>query len=155
MMRTSMACTKPSISLTKASPRATAAAPLSCGRDIFHSCCSKSHCERMCSYCVRVSSFQGTNRGRAGSPVRSSSSPSSKRCFSRANSWGDSFCCARIMRSMFMRRRPASLTAAAPPSSCQVTHSVKPMEARATSRNTVPMASSLVDSVGFLRMARV
>ena len=59
------------------------------------------------------------------------------------------------MRSMFMRRRPASFTAAAPPSNFQVTHSVKPMDASATSRNTVPMASSLVDSVDLLRMAAV
>ena len=49
-----------------------------------------------------------------------------------------------------MRMRPASLTAAAPPSSCQVTHSVRPIEASAISSSTPPMAPSLVDSeVGF------
>ena len=50
-----------------------------------------------------------------------------------------------------MRMRPASLTAAAPPSSCQVTHSVSPIEASAISSRAAPMAPSLVDSEIALR----
>ena len=45
-----------------------------------------------------------------------------------------------------IRIRPASLTAAAPPSSCQVTHRVSPMESNATNRSTAPMVTSLVES---------
>ncbi len=45
-----------------------------------------------------------------------------------------------------MRMRPASFTAAAPPSSCQVTHSVRPIDASATSSKPAPMRTSLVDS---------
>ena len=44
-----------------------------------------------------------------------------------------------------MRMRPASLTAAAPPSSCQVTQSVRPMEASASTSSAAPMRMSLVD----------
>jgi hypothetical protein len=49
------------------------------------------------------------------------------------------------MRQVCMRIRPASLTAAAPPSSCQVTHSVNPIEANAISNKAPPMAPSLAE----------
>ena len=57
------------------------------------------------------------------------------------------------MRTMLMRSRPASFTAAAPPSSCQATHSVKPIDATAASRQAAPMSSSLVESEGLPCMA--
>ena len=44
-----------------------------------------------------------------------------------------------------MRMRPASFTAAAPPSSCQVTHSVRPMEVSASNSSPAPMRMSLVE----------
>ena len=44
-----------------------------------------------------------------------------------------------------MRMRPASLTAAAPPSRCQVTHSVRLIEVKATISSAAPMRISLVD----------
>ena len=59
------------------------------------------------------------------------------------------------MRSMFMRRRPASFTAAAPPSSFQVTHSVRLMDASATSKKPAPRARSLVVSVGLVLIGAV
>ncbi len=45
-----------------------------------------------------------------------------------------------------MRMRPASLTAAAPPSSCQVTDSVRPIETSTSSSSEPPTTPSLVDS---------
>jgi cytochrome c oxidase accessory protein FixG len=54
-----------------------------------------------------------------------------------------------------MRMRPASLTAAAPPSSCQVTHSVSPMEASATTSRPAPMRTSLVDREAVLAVLLV
>ena len=59
------------------------------------------------------------------------------------------------MRSIAMRSRPASFTAAAPPSSFQVTHSVRPIEISATNRNPAPIANSLEVRVGLLRMGGV
>lgn len=59
------------------------------------------------------------------------------------------------MRIMFMRRRPASFTAAAPPSSFQVTHRVRPMDASATMRNPAPTARSLAVRVGLVRIGAV
>jgi len=50
--------------------------------------------------------------------------------------------CAR--RQVCMRMRPASLTAAAPPSSCQVTHSVSPIDASASASSAEPTMPSLV-----------
>jgi hypothetical protein len=45
-----------------------------------------------------------------------------------------------------MRMRPASFSAAAPPPSFQVTHSVSPMEIKAITSKPVPVRTSLVDS---------
>jgi len=56
------------------------------------------------------------------------------------------------MRMVRMRKRPASFTAAAPPSSFQVTQSVRLMELSVTSKNTIPMVKSLVVSVVRVRM---
>jgi hypothetical protein len=54
-----------------------------------------------------------------------------------------------------MRMRPASFTAAAPPSSFQVAHSVIAMDTIATSKKLTPSASSLVVRVAGERMAAV
>jgi hypothetical protein len=43
-----------------------------------------------------------------------------------------------------MRMRPASLTAAAPPSSCHDTHSVAAVDNSANSKNGAPTRASLV-----------
>ncbi len=88
----------------------------------------------------------GTSRGRETSPVRSRLS-----VCSNCASWSCSLCPSWLgrawaRRQVCMRMRPASLTAAAPPSNCQVTHSVRPMEASAINSSTAPMAPSLVDS---------
>jgi len=46
-----------------------------------------------------------------------------------------------------MRSRPASFTAAAPPSSSQLIQRVRPIDSSASSRNDTPVATSLVVSV--------
>ena len=46
-----------------------------------------------------------------------------------------------------MRMRPASLTAAAPPSRFQVTHSVRPIDVIASTRKVIPLTYSLAASV--------
>ena len=58
----------------------------------------------------------------------------------RASSPDDSVC---ARRQVCMRIRPASLTAAAPPSSCQVTHSDRPTAAKASASSRHPMMPSL------------
>ncbi len=87
----------------------------------------------------------GTSSGRAGSPVCSTltlwsncaASPAIWCASARASVWA--------MRQVCMRMRPASLTAAAPPSNCQVTQSVSPIEANAISNKAPPMAPSLAE----------
>ena len=125
------------------------------GKPMAHSLRKSPQVARISSKRARVSASQGTDRGREGSPVRSNSRLASNCRACICTSSGDSVCCTSTMRSMFMRRRPASLTAAAPPSSCQATHSVNPMEAMATSRNPMPMASSLKVSGDLVRMGAV
>ena len=51
-----------------------------------------------------------------------------------------------------MRMRPASLTEAAPPSSCKDIHTSAPMEQSAMSRNGVATKKSLAPRVQFLRV---
>src|SRR3990167_3678165 len=89
---------------------------------------------------------QGTNSGREGSPVRSNSRLWSN-CPTKANTSvrGKSACKALASRQACMRMRPASLTEAAPPSSCQVTHNVRPIDMSATTSRLAPMRISLVD----------
>ena len=149
----SMASTKPSTCCTKASASARFRAR-SGGKALTHPVRASAQRARMPSNRVRVSSLQGTNSGRDGSPVRSNSRLASNWRARSCTASGGSVCSTSTMRSMFMRKRPASLTAAAPPSSFQVTHKVSPMEARATSKHPAPMARSLVERVGRERMAQ-
>ena len=88
---------------------------------------------------------RGTKSGRVASPVRSTFTlwsncaikPATCGLFARANVWARRQVCIRIL--------PASLTAAAPPSSCQVTHKVSPIDASASSNRVQPIAPSLED----------
>jgi hypothetical protein len=62
-------------------------------------------------------------------------------------------CTALARRQVCIRMRPASLTAAAPPSSCQVTHSVSPIQTRDSTRMTLPTLTSLAVRLESLNMA--
>ena len=96
---------------------------------------------------------RGTNRGRVGLPVRSSDRLWSN-CATRARSCAGcgSACTALDRRQVCMRMRPASFTAAAPPSSWRVTHRVRPIEVRATTSRPTPMRISFCDSEALARM---
>ena len=121
-----------------------------------------SHCPRRCAQIrstsanlTSTSSSQGTNSGREGSPVRSSLRLSSNWLTSDPSEAGDRLVCTALAsRQVCMRMRPASFTAAAPPSSCQVTHSVRLMDASATTSRLAPMRISLVESDAVRNMAR-
>ena len=121
---------------------------------------SLSHCPRwLCqsnstwANCCVTDVCQGTNKGRAGSPVFNNARLLSNSSTRLCTSWGGrSACTALTRRQVCMRMRPASLTAAAPPSSCQVTHKVRPIDARATTNKLDPMRMNLLESEDLFRI---
>jgi len=141
----SMASTSASMASTKASAAARACVG-SGGDPCNHSGRWLCHSASTVANLVATVSSQGTKSGRPASPRRSNSKLWSNCCTSAATSVGArSDCATLVIRQVCMRIRPASFTAAAPPSSCQVTHSVRPMEASATSSKPAPIRTSLVD----------
>ena len=106
---------------------------------------------------------RGTNSGRTGSPVRSVATTSSNARDVLADEHADAVArapaCARFLargrrggRSR-IRRLPASLIAAALPSSRHDTSSVSPIETSATARKTTWMPTSLAESLRGCGMA--
>ncbi len=141
----SIDCTKRSMPVTKAS-----AARMDCWASSGPSRSHRPRCtcqsDSTLANSRSTSSSQGTNSGRLGSPARSRPRLWSNCATSAATSGaGSPACTALARRQVCMRMRPASLTAAAPPSSCQVTHKVKPIEVSATMSRPAPMRTSLVD----------
>src|SRR5690606_9269837 len=91
--------------------------------------------------------LHGTDSGRCGAPrsmSRSVRSTSSTSCCTCAGSRPP--CQVLTRRQACMRSRPASFTAAAPPSSWRVTHIVRPMDNSASSNIDSAMSTNLVDS---------
>lgn len=138
-----------SIAVTKASMRSTkdsaccaaSTGPGGCGE--VQAGRSSAHRRRTSAKVASQASSRGTKSGREGSPRRSSSTLSSNCAMCRSSRSRSPAARVCAMRQVCMRMRPASLTAAAPPSSCQVTERVSPIEASASTSSTPPMAPSL------------
>ena len=107
-------------------------------------CWNRAQSVATASNCGLLLSSQGMNSGRAGSPSRSSARLASNwRACRTAASWSPVLTDSDS-RKVCMRMRPASLRAAAPPSSCQETHTVNPMRSNASAMNGEATKASLV-----------
>src|SRR6185369_8302494 len=137
----SMVATKPSTKATNS--RASRAAAAGVGRERSQRPRSSRQLSFTRSKRSRDAADHGTNRGREGSPERSSARLSSKlRASASAASESDAPETSRAMRYVCMRMRPASLTAAAPPSRFHETHKVRPIDASASTRKVMPLVYS-------------
>ena len=103
--------------------------------------------------CTRSS--QGTNNGRSGSPSRNSCKLLLNSSVSLDNSRVSPVPTASDKRYDCIRIRPASFTAAAPPSSCQETQRVAIVNSTTSSKYGKPIRDSLALRLQYLRIVIV